>query len=30
VSSYFAEEGTNLYFQINKDDEPINPMDLIQ
>lgn len=30
VSSYFAEEGTNLYFQINKDDEPVNPMDLIQ
>lgn len=30
VSSYFVEEGTNLYFQINKDDEPVNPMDLIQ
>lgn len=30
VSSYFVEEGTNLYFQISKDGEPVNPMDLIQ
>ncbi len=30
VSSYFTKEGTNLYFQINKDDTPINPMDYIQ
>lgn len=30
VSSYFSKEGTNLYFQINKDDVPVNPMDLIK
>lgn len=30
VSSYFIEEGTNLYFQVNKDDEPVNPMELIK
>ncbi len=30
ASSYFAEEGDNLYFAITKDDVPVNPLLLIQ
>ncbi|MDE6024381.1 MAG: peptidoglycan DD-metalloendopeptidase family protein [Lachnospiraceae bacterium] len=30
VSSYYTEEGTHLYFQISKDNEPINPLTLIK
>jgi septal ring factor EnvC (AmiA/AmiB activator) len=30
VSSYYSEEGTNLYFAITKDGEPVNPLTLIQ
>lgn len=27
---YYAKEGTNVYFQILKDGEPVDPMDLLQ
>lgn len=30
VSSYYAEEGTHLYFGITKDKEPVNPINLIK
>ncbi len=30
VSSYYTEEGTHLYFQISKDNDPINPLTLIK
>lgn len=30
VSSYYKEEGNNLYFAITKDDVPVDPMTLIQ
>ncbi len=30
VSSYYAEEGTNLYFAVTKDEVPVNPLSLIE
>ncbi len=30
VTAYYTEEGNHLYFQMTKDDEPVNPMIYIQ
>ena len=29
-TKYYSVEGSNLYFQMLKDGEPVNPMDYLQ
>jgi len=29
-TKYYTLEGSNLYFQLLKDDDPVNPMDFLE
>ena len=29
-TKYYTLEGSNLYFQLRKNDEPVNPMDYLE